>query len=137
RIQELQFAGFGVVRDGGVAHDGGQLPAQVGGFLVVAQLRQPGGFQVGAVQFGVYAVYRFELRDQLFGRHLADAGDAGDVVGSVAAQRFVFDDLVRTEAVAFHDFGRVVQGRLFSAAVGRHVYADLVRNQLQNVLVAG
>ena len=73
--------------------------------------------------------------DQPAGGLVADAGDAGDVVGGVTAQRLEVDQLRGLEPVALADLVGTVDERVGDAAPG-HQRVDGVAHQLQAVEVA-
>jgi hypothetical protein len=59
-----------------------------------------------------------ELLDELGRRLVAHAGNAGDVVGGVAPERLVVDQLDRLEAVALAHLVRPVENGVGDAAPG-------------------
>ncbi len=83
-----------------------------------------------------HLVERAEFLQQLGRGFLADPGDAGDVVGGVAAQAHQVGDQRRRHAVALFDRGDVVDLRLGDPARGAH-HPDPLADQLVGVAVAG
>jgi hypothetical protein len=83
-----------------------------------------------------HPVQRAELLQQLGRGFLADPGDAGNVVGGVAAQTHQVGDQLRGHPVALLDRSAVVDLRLGDPARGAHHPHPLV-NQLIGVAVAG
>ena len=83
-----------------------------------------------------HLVQRAELLQQLGRGFLADPGDAGDVVGGVAAQPHQVGDQLRRHPVALLDRGAVVDLGLGDPARGAHHPHPLV-DQLVGVAVAG
>ncbi len=79
---------------------------------------------------------RAELVDPLRGGLLADAGDAGEVVGRVAAQRREVRVLGGGQAVLLEDLLRGEAGQL-GDALGGVEDRDVVGDQLEGVAVAG
>ena len=123
-----------VQRDGRQAVDGHQLPPEqhvLAVFLeLVAQLVRP-----DLVEARVETLQGGEVHEQLGGRLVTHAGDAGDVVRRVALERLEVDHLGRVEAIALVDAGRVVDDRRLDAQAGRHELG-LLGDQLQHVQVA-
>ena len=126
--------GLEVEADGGVAAQRDEVEAEVGGVAMGLQERAlPLGHLVEVVVDGLDGA---ELHEQADGRLLADAGDAGDVVGGVAAQGLEVDELVGGEAaVALADAG-LVEDKLLGHAVLEHD-ADAGGDKLEDVRVAG
>ena len=83
-----------------------------------------------------HLLQRAELLQQLGRGFLADPGDAGDVVGGVAAQPHQVGDQLRRHPVALLDRGAVVDLGLGDPARGAH-HPDPVADQLVGVAVAG
>ncbi len=79
---------------------------------------------------------RAELLQQLGRGFLADPGDAGDVVGGVAAQPHQVADQLRRHPVALFDRGAVVDLGLGDPARGAH-HPHPLGDQLVGVAVAG
>ncbi len=77
-----------------------------------------------------------ELVDPLGGGLLADAGDAGQVVGRVAAQGREVGVLAGGDAVLLGDLLRGVAGQL-GDALGRVEHGDVLGDELERVPVAG
>jgi len=69
---------------------------------------------------GVHALDRLVRGDEPCRGLLADAGNAGNVVGGVALERLEVDNLVRPEAVAGHDLRFVVDHGVLKALAGGH-----------------
>ena len=98
---------------------------------VLSQLRRE------FVEGGVDAVDTATLVDQLRGRLLAHTGDAGEVVGIVAAQGCVLDIVDRPHAGAFKDARLVVEGVIADAApVVEHLDVRVL-DQLIAIAIAG
>ena len=77
-----------------------------------------------------------EVADQLRRGLLADAGDAGDVVGRVALERLVVDHLVRPQPEPLVDPRDVVHDRVLDAGPRRH-QPDARGHELEHVEVDG
>jgi hypothetical protein len=111
----------------------GQLPVEQHRGQVVAQLlaRLAGDLADPVDQLG----QRAELPDPLGRRLLADAGDAGQVVARVAAQRGEVGVLGRGQAVLLGHFLRREPRHVADADPG-HQHGHLVGDELQRVPVA-
>jgi hypothetical protein len=83
-----------------------------------------------------HLLQRSEFLQQLRGRFLADPGDAGDVVGGVAAQPHQVGHLLRRHPVALDHRLAVVDLGLGDAARGAH-HPHSLGNQLVGIAVAG
>ena len=81
-----------------------------------------------------HALERAVLRDQLAGGLVADAGDAGDVVGAVALEPDEVRNLLGLDAVARLDALRRVDVHVAHAA-RRHHQRDVVGDELERVAV--
>ena len=69
---------------------------------------------------------------------LSDAGDAGDVVGSIAHQRLYIDEFLRRHAVCFlHIVRIIIFGNRLSGFCLRNADAGLFRGELQQISVTG
>ena len=88
------------------------------------------------VDAGQHLLQRAELLQQLGRRLLADPGNAGDVVGGVAAQAHQVGDQLRRHAVALADGIAVVDLGLGDPARGAH-HPHPLADQLVGVAVAG
>ena len=98
-------------------------------------------FALGAfdlVDVREHVLQRAVALDQLARRLVADAGDAGDVVGGVALQPVEVGDQLRRDSVAVDHRLAVVDLRVGDPARGRHHLDDaLTVDQLEDVAVAG
>ena len=83
-----------------------------------------------------HLLQRAELLQQLRGRFLADPGNAGNVVGGVAAQPHQVGDQLRRHPVALEHGVAVVDLGLGDAARGAH-HPHSLADQLVGVAVAG
>ena len=118
-----------------VEHHAGEPLGQARRRLVLGQQRAAlVGADLGEVL--VEVLDRAELLHQRGRRLLADAGDAGDVVGGVALEADVVGDLRRRHAEALDHAGRRVDLDVGHAAPGGH-HPDVVVDDLQRVAVAG
>jgi hypothetical protein len=76
------------------------------------------------------------LRNQRFGRLLANTGDAGDVVRGVANQRLVVGDVLGTKAVTSPDRVRVEVAQVSEALGSRQNDRRVLVDELQQVAIA-
>ncbi len=77
------------------------------------------------------------LGQQLDGRLVADALDAGDVVADVADEGLIVHNLIRPDAQIGHDAGRVIDLGAAAGLARWEFDARVVVHQLQQVAVAG
>ncbi len=118
-----------------VEHHAGEPLGQARRRFVLGQQRTAlVGAHLGEVL--VEVLDRAELLHQRGRRLLADAGDAGDVVGAVALEADVVGDLRRRHAEALDHAGRRVDLDVGHAAPGGD-HPDVVVDDLQRVAVAG
>ena len=87
------------------------------------------------IEMGIDALERAVLLQQGEGCLGADAGDAGDVVGRVAHERFLFDDLFGGEADLFIEVLRRQPLHVGDAALGE-ADADIFIDELIGIAVA-
>ena len=103
----------------------------VGGGEVLAQLGA-----AHLVQVSVKGVDLAELLEQLDGGLFAHPGHAGDVVGGVADERLVVDELLGRQAIALGDLRQPVGGRRGVRPARGVEHADVVVHQLKEVAIA-
>ena len=120
--------------DGSVLADGAQHVGKLGQLPVGFQLFPLFGFDGFVVQVFIHALQTAELLHQGKGGLFANAGHAGNIIGSIAHQAFYFDQLRRGHAVFFLDGGGV-HGQRF--AVGGKQHRGGIVYQLQAVPVTG
>ena len=78
------------------------------------------------------------LNDQIRGGLLADARNAGDIVGRIAHQGLQLNDLERRYLIFINDILGIVILRLSHAAFGlRQTDTDVLGGQLQKIPIAG
>ena len=128
----LEFVDNDVEVDG--ADEFGELPvADDAGQVLAQRVADLAGNRVDAFD---QRVERAVLADPLRGGLLAHAGDAGQVVAGIAAQRRVVRVLLRREVVLVLDLARGEPGHLTDPPY-RVEHGDVVGDELQRVAVAG
>ena len=144
QLQKLAFDLFGkgqgqrprvfAYLDGNIAVDGGELIRKVRRLLPRFQFFTYGSGTVAKVS--IYAVKASKTPDKIERRLLADAGDAGDIVGTIAHQRLHVDDL--TGLIADQLFKmRGIQLQKFTDARLGEIDGGALVHQLIGVAVAG
>ena len=130
-----ELGGFQVQRGRRVAIDGGEHAIFKSGIPVVGEaVLDP--FLGYLIEMFVYALQRFVSGEQRRCRFIANAGNAGDVVGLVADQGFVIRLLGGGEAAVTLGQLHLADDATVALAAGQ-IDAHLGGDQLEGVAVAG
>ena len=105
---------------------------EVGFLLSLTELFIDRGSVLSGVKLLVNGIQRAELRDELEGGLLTDAGDAGDVIRAVAHEGLDVHELVGADAVFLHK-GSLVS--IHRGGIPCQQYVDARRDELKGVTV--
>src|SRR5260221_9169976 len=115
-----------------IGHDARESTAQEGVLAALFQLVALAALKL--IQMRVYVINTAVLFDQLNRRFVADTAHAGDIIGGVAYEGLVIDELFRLNAEALHHMRDVVSlGRAAAPRLRRgrgQFNDDVLVNQL-------